>query len=426
MRFLVSALGSAGDVHPFIAIGRALMVRGHAVTMLASPPFEDRIRRAALDFVPLGTTADYERVLRKAELWDPRRGARLVIDELLDHLPEALAVTAATARSDDILVGSSLSWATRLVQETRGLAAATVHLSPTLLLSAHGPSRLPGLGDLARLPLWLRRLLLRTADRLVLDRWIAPRLDRIRGGLGLPPVRRVWSRWMHSPDLVIGAWPAWFAPPQSDWPSRMIATGFPVFDEQGDGLDADLSAFLAASPGPIGVTPGSAMAHGERFFARVLDAAAATGRRVVLITPFRDQLPATLPTWARHVAYAPFSALLPRLSLLVHHGGIGTSAQALAAGIPQLVAPFAHDQFDNAARLERLGVAKTLRTDAPVSEWIAALSGSAGSSTLDSAVREAASGMTREEPGATRIARELEALGLARGPRGPVAPTPVR
>ena len=62
----------------------------------------------------------------------------------------------------------------------------------------------------------------------------------------------------------------------------------------------------------------------------------------------------------RHVPFLPLSRILPRTSALVHHGGIGSAAAALAAGVPQLVMPFAHDQPDNAARLCRLGVASAL------------------------------------------------------------------
>ncbi len=415
MRFLVSALGSAGDVHPFVAVAQALRARGHGVRMIASPHFEERIRRGGIDFVALGTAADYERLLRLPELWDPRRGARLVLDELLRHLPEALDVTAAASTPDTVLVGSSLSWALRIQQERSGQPAATVHLSPALLLSATQPSVMPGVGDVSWMPTWAVRILHRAADRLLLDRWIAPRLDRLRADLDLPPVRRIWSRWMHSPDLVIGAWPAWFAPPQPDWPPRTMATGFPVFDEGGLDLDAALVAFIASGTAPIGFTPGSAMAHGERFFARALEATATLGRRALLITPFRDQLPARLPEWAHHVAYAPFSALLPRLSLLVHHGGIGTSAQALAAGIPQLVVPFAHDQFDNAARLRRLGVSRTVGVTSSFDEWVTALHDLCGSPAVAAATRRGADRMASDAPGAVRIARALEALGATRG-----------
>ena len=416
MRFVVSALGSAGDVHPFIAISQALLARGHQVQLIASPHFEARILRAGIGFTPLGTVSDFERMVQQPELWHPRTGARFLIDELLKRLLDAYAVTAAISQPrDTVLVGSSLSWGLRLVQEHSGLPAATVHLSPICLTSATGPSVLPGIGDLSWLPVWALRALQSAAERLLIDRSIGPRLNHVRAGLGLPPVQRVLSRWMHSPDLVIGAWPDWFAPPQPDWPAQTHTTGFPLFHERspevGGGLDPSLEAFRAAGPAPIGITPGSAMAHGAAFFARAVDAGAALGLRMVLISPFRAQLPAVLPAGALHVHYAPFSALLPRLAALVHHGGIGTSAQALAAGVPQLVAPFAHDQYDNAARLRRLGVAVTVSAAAPVAAWQAAMR-----CLLDAPGRAAALCCNAErlaaaEPAAFRIADLLESLG---------------
>ena len=84
------------------------------------------------------------------------------------------------------------------------------------------------------------------------------------------------------------------------------------------------------------------------------------GRRGILLTRHREQVPANLPPGVIHADFAPFSELLPRCAALVHHGGIGTSSQGLAAGIPQLVMPHAHDQPDNAARMVKLGVAKKL------------------------------------------------------------------
>lgn len=427
MQFVVSALGSAGDVHPFIAISQALLARGHRVQMIASPYFEARIRRAGIEFTPLGAAGDFESLLARAELWHPRRGGRFLLDELLKRLPEAFAVTSAISQPrDTVLVGSSLSWGLRLVQEHSGLPAATVHLSPICLPSVTWPSVLPGVGDLSWLPVWAIRALLSGVEQFFVDRWVAPRLNLMRTGLGLAPVQHVLSRWMHSPDLVIGAWPDWFAPPQPDWPTQTKTSGFPLFHESSHnddgGLDPGLEAFLAAGPAPVGITPGSAMAHGAAFFAKAAAACAALGQRALLISPFREQLPAVLPAGAVHVPYAPFSALLPRLSALVHHGGIGTSAQALAAGIPQLVVPFAHDQFDNAARLHRLGVAVRMRTQAPAAEWRAALQGLLEAPGRTAALRCNAKRMAAEGPAAARIAEQLEQLGGAsRSPRQPCA-----
>jgi len=80
------------------------------------------------------------------------------------------------------------------------------------------------------------------------------------------------------------------------------------------------------------------------------------GCRAVFLTMKPQQLPADLPDSIFVAIYAPFSRLLPRASAMVHHGGIGTTSQCLAAGIPQLVVFMSLDQPDNAARVERLGV----------------------------------------------------------------------
>jgi UDP:flavonoid glycosyltransferase YjiC (YdhE family) len=125
-------------------------------------------------------------------------------------------------------------------------------------------------------------------------------------------------------------------------------------------MSPELAAFLADGPPPIAFTPGSANLHGRPFFEAAVDACTRLGRRGVLLTRFPEQVPSGLPSGVRHFAYAPFSQLLPRASALVHHGGIGTAAQGMAAGVPQLIMPLAHDQFDNVARMRRLGIARAL------------------------------------------------------------------
>jgi UDP:flavonoid glycosyltransferase YjiC (YdhE family) len=84
------------------------------------------------------------------------------------------------------------------------------------------------------------------------------------------------------------------------------------------------------------------------------------GRRGILLTKYADQLPATLPPSVRHFGFVPLSKVLTKTAALVHHGGIGTCAQGLAAGVPQLIRPMAFDQFDNSRRLVRLGVAEEI------------------------------------------------------------------
>ncbi len=194
------------------------------------------------------------------------------------------------------------------------------------------------------------------AERWVIDRTICPTLNQWRIELGLAPVRRV-TRWWHSPWCVACLFPEWFATVQPDWPDNLIQTSFPLWDEATDEpLPVPLAAFLSAGDAPIAFTPGSANVFGREFFAAACAACDRLGRRGLLLTRFAEHLPAQLPRSVLHVPYAPFSQLLPRCAALVHHGGIGSMSQAMAAGIPQLIVALAHDQFDNASRVQQLGI----------------------------------------------------------------------
>ena len=412
MHILMSCVGSAGDVHPFIAIGQALARRGHAVELLTSPHFRARIEAAGLACVPVGTEADFEQVVRHADLWNPRRGFSVLWHALEHRLREAHALLVARAQPGrTVLVGSTLALHMRLAQETHHLPAAMVHLSPVCIWSAQAPAVLPGLFDLSGWPPALVRWIHSAVERGVLDRVVAPGFDRIRRDLGLPPVRRLLSQWIHSPQRVVCAWPDWFAPQQADWPTKAVTTGFARWaGHAGQALPPALQAFLEAGSPPIGFTPGSAMAQGRDFFARALAATAALGPRAVLITPYVDQLPHPLPAHAHAVDYAPFDALLPRLAALVHHGGIGTTAQALAAGLPQAVLPHAHDQFDNAARLVRRGVALRLHARSSVRQWARTLQRLQRDPAIATACQHHAALMARDADAAECIADQIEGL----------------
>jgi UDP:flavonoid glycosyltransferase YjiC (YdhE family) len=183
-------------------------------------------------------------------------------------------------------------------------------------------------------------------------------LNTFRRKLGLSPIHRVMREWLNSPRLVIGLFPDWFAPPQRDWPRALRLTGFPLYDESDQQhVSPALDRFLSEGTPPILFTPGSANQLADSFFREAIGAALQLGRRALLLTRYPGQLPA-LPSGTHYEPYVPFSAVLPRCAALVHHGGIGTLAQALAAGIPQLTMPMGFDQPDNATRLVRLGVGR--------------------------------------------------------------------
>jgi len=155
----------------------------------------------------------------------------------------------------------------------------------------------------------------------------------------------------------LGLFPEWFAAPQPDWPPGTHMTGFPLYDEAHDRvLPATVQRFLDAHPKPLVYTPGSANKHGRSFFKEAAEACQKLNRPAIFLTRYPEQLPPSLPNGVTHFSYVPLSQLLPHAAALIHHGGIGTCSQALRASIPQVIQPLAFDQFDNAARIQRLGV----------------------------------------------------------------------
>lgn len=411
MHILISCFGSAGDVHPFMAIGQALQQRGHRVELLTSAYFRERIEAAGLGFVPVGSVEDYQAAVADPTLWHPRRGFAKVWQTVQASLPEAYRSLLARVQSDSVLVGSTLALNSRLVQEKTGLPGATVHLSPACFFSAFAPAVLPGVAWLGRLPPWLVRHALNAIEQNFLDPVVLPGFNAFRGDIGLPPVKRVMSQWLNAPECVIGAFPDWFAARQPDWPSNSMTVDFPRWNARSRAsLDPALDEFLRSGPAPIGITPGSAMTHGHDLFERALAACAALNLRAVVITPWRKQLPARLPDSVHPVTYAPFDLLLPRLRALIHHGGIGTLAQGLIAGIPQLIAPFAHDQFDNAARVRQLGVGASAAPTARVGSWTRTLRALVESDAVSTACAYWAERSRAAQPAASRIADQIERL----------------
>jgi len=363
LHFLLATIGSAGDVHPFVGIGQALQRRGHRVSIITGGYFAPLIERAGLEFVELFSAELYQEMLGDPDVWHPQRGPKTVmrmgVAPMVRKLYEIIA--ARNVPGQTVVGASSLALGALFAQEHLGVPTASIHLQPLMMRSVICPSKLAGMATQTWLPRSLIRAQFWMADRLFADRWIGGDFRALRSELGLPPVKRILDRWCHAPRLTIGMFPAWFAPPQPDWPPQVRLTGFPLYDEQDvTPLDEDLERFLAAGSPPIAFTPGSAMTFGQKFFGAAVDACRRLGRRGLLLTRHAEQIPADLPPEVRHCAFAPFTKLLPHCAALVNHGGIGTMSQAFAAGVPQVVMPMSHDQPDNIERAERLGVAAAL------------------------------------------------------------------
>ncbi len=363
MNALIVALGSSGDIHPMTALGIGLKVRGHRVTILANGHFGPVFRRAGLDHVKLGTAEEFTALIERPEVWDPVGSIRPIVEEgmLGPMRPTFEFIERWHVPGDSVVLAPPIALGARVAQEALGVPLVTVALHPSLFRSEVGPSLLPPLPLSSSMPRPWNRAWYWLADVAVLDRLIGPGLNAFRAVLGLPSTRRILDGWWFSPERVLGLFPDWFAPPQPGWPEQTRLVGFPLFDGSGVvPLAPEVEAFLIGGEPPLVFTPGSANCHAQSFFEEAVDASRRLGRRAALVSRFGDQIPNGLPEGVHYFDSVPFGLLFPRSAAVIHHGGIGTTALSLAAGIPQLIMPMAYDQPDNAARLTSLGVARSI------------------------------------------------------------------
>lgn len=349
--------GSAGDVFPFIWLGRQLLARGHRVTMVTACLFDEAAREAGIRFVGLGTRQEFEALQRDRRIWKPYRATQLVFRYAGDRAVQFRDAVRELARADNpaLLLAPLTAFGARLAREELGIPLVTVHLQPSVLVSMHDtPVYFMGAPWISRLPRWAKRVLFSMPNPA--DRCALPPIRKACLDAGVPPPRSVWREWWNSPDGVLLLFPEWFAAPQPDWPANCLQHTFPLEDLASEQpLSAELQAFLAAGEQPIVFTPGSANVQAHEFFNAALGAVQKLGKRAVFVTRELSQLPGGLPPSVFAEAFVPFSSVLRHAAAFVHHGGIGTLSQGFAAGIPQLLMPMAHDQPDNEHRLRRLG-----------------------------------------------------------------------
>lgn len=358
MKILVSPFGSHGDVHPFIGLAVELQNRGHEVLFAVNEHFRELTESAGLTYVEMGKREPYLELAGSPEVTNPMRSFQFIFREgvgkiLQDHIDW---IESEYEPGKTISISSLFGFGARVAQLAFGIPTTSVHLQPAVIWSEHDSPQLANVFCGPRVPRWFKRLQIWVGETFVLDRTVRPILNPVLDKYGLEPMKGTLT-WWHSPERVIGLFPDWYASPQPDWPEQVRLANFPLWDEADlSDLVPELREFLAAGEKPIVFTPGSSVQIGESFFAAAAEACDRLGRRGLLLTRFPAQIPKALPTGVAYFPYAPFSRLLPESALLVHYGGVGSTAQAMAAGIPQLIMPMSNDQFDNVYRVKRLGV----------------------------------------------------------------------
>ncbi|MEJ0098692.1 MAG: nucleotide disphospho-sugar-binding domain-containing protein [Pseudomonadota bacterium] len=365
-RVLLATFGSLGDLHPFMAIGRALRERGIEARLAAAPDYREMIEAAGLEFAPmrpsLGQFGDREALSRR--LFQQLRGAEIMMRELvIPFVREAHEDVSRAAVGTDLFVSHTLTFALHMLAEHQRKPWLSVALAPIAFMSRNDPPILPGF-DLLRIG---RRFGPRGYDwalalmHSVIRRWERP-LHEFRAQIGLPATRHVhMAEGQFSPQGTLAMFDGVLTTPQPDWPPNVMFCGAPVYDGAApDPLRLiELQQFLARGAPPLVFALGSSAIYiAKDFWQQALAASRRLGRRAILITG----KPVALPSGDDYRAfdYLPYSAVFPHAAAVVHQVGIGTLSQAMRSGRPQLLVPVSFDQPDNAHRAAKLGIARVL------------------------------------------------------------------
>ena len=308
---------------------------------------------------------------------DERRGPQEVVGFMMRALAETYADFERAIDANggaDLLITSDLPMPDRSWPKSSGFAGPR-------RCSRRSRSYRPTMKSILPPIPWLWRLralgprvygaILRAGKRAA--RKMGQPISDFRRSLGLKPVSDPFFDDKHAPELVLAMFSRLLGEPRPDWPRQTVVTGFAFYDgDKPESRSRDLR-LPRAGPRPIVFTLGSAAVFdpGE-FFTESARAAARAGRRAVLLVgPFTERL-ALAERRIGVFEYAPFSKLFPEADVIVHQGGSGTTGQAMRAGRPMVVVPYAHDQPDNAMRVNKLGISETIRRSQYSAERVAA------------------------------------------------------
>jgi len=370
LKILLSTFGSLGDIHPYLALALEAKARGHQPIFATSERYRAKIEAQGIELravaPDLPDEKDFGPLARR--VMNANDGPRFLFEEILSPSIAAQFADLLEAGEDaDILITHPAALAGPLVARRLKKKWLSSVLAPISLWSRLDPAVPPTRPELDFLralgPLW-GQIQVRVGRR-VTQKWVRE-VVRFQEKHGLERAGHPLFEGQFSPYGTLALFSRHFAPPQNDWPSSTQATGFCFYDAKGHSQAEESDnwrEWMQNGGAPVVWTLGSSAVHdaGDFYFQGARECLA-NGRRALLIAGENapqlrgEQWGENGEERVKTLAYAPYSEVFPLAAGVVHQGGAGTTAQALRAGVPQIIRPFAHDQPDNAARITRLGV----------------------------------------------------------------------
>lgn len=351
MKIIINSIGSVGDVNPFLSVGAALLERGNDVLMLSSGALKDRIQHSGIPYQEVLTEKQYDRWRNLPT--DTNEGLEDIKAFSYMSLPSALPtanIILDNCHNGCICIGMPL--------QSIGINFAKIK-APNQVITLEAM-------------LAPRNWRISEAGINTFNKAFSPYLHQISQLLAIASPTTDWFTWLKQFDQKLAFFPNWFNVHNNHLLTSPHSSDFVFYeDDDNQPLPSELIHFIEAGSPPIAFTFGSYVSERQDLFEIVAQVCKMLNVRGVLLTKYPEQIPSPIPKNLFHADYVSLRYLLPKMRAFVHHGGIGTIAQALRAGIAQVACPMAYDQFDNAQSLHQLQVSQTVEMNAMTVESLA-------------------------------------------------------
>lgn len=366
MNVVIHTLGTRGDVQPFVALGVRLLERGHRVRICTCERFESFVRDRGLDFADLDDgilrfiESDRVREMigaRKSNLFQWVRAAVELLPQVKEMQRRMLDDQWRGSDGAELLLFHPKALGGPHIAEKLGVPVVSTPPFPAYVPTAEFPMFVLGARSWGRTLNRLSYAATRRGQASIAGTINAFRTEtlglsprrrfsiepRTQGGRPIPVMHPISPRVLRRP---------------ADWPDHAALTGYWFLPADDDWTpDPELERFLAAGDAPVYIGFGSMVTdRPERMAAVVLEAVERAGVRAILGLGWGGLRPDAVPASVLPVGDVPHDRLFPRCAAVVHHGGAGSVAAGLRAGLPTLVVPHIADQPLWGKRVHELGV----------------------------------------------------------------------
>ena len=355
LNIIIYAMGTGGDVDPMVGVGIELQRRGHAVRFLSNDYFKPRILAAGFEFVSVGTLEQYHKG-NSAEAWEPRNHTDNFEHYHAPAFEPAFEYVKNLADKNVLVLALGEENGARVAAEKFNIPFVKVILSPNIIFSVYSPPAPMSWAIPKKIPRFIVRFLLRrnrkTRFKVFCNAPHTAEYIATRKRLQCPLIFQTESNAI----LQIGFFPEWFGMRAKDWPVELKLVGFPLQNRASENMRRELDEFIAQQGAPLIFTTGTGVKDVAALFEegrKICEQLHVPGVFVGGNTGAELLKDSAL---CLHMDYIDFEYALPKALVIIHHGGMGTTAQAIKAGIPQLIRPLKYDQPDNAERVYKLGL----------------------------------------------------------------------